>query len=144
MGSTSPGHEKSRINLNMNKNITYNAGTTFKVCDHEELLKKGWILQTHRAPKKRTYEHEDFKKGGVITYSMIEDNQGQTLTIIGASINFLYWYYVKENNNLWPVATFLETDTINTLLCSKCVEGQTPILGWFICKICGHNLRKIK
>lgn len=128
----------------MNKNITYNIGTTFKVCTHEELVDKGWVLQKV-LQKSKLYEHVDFKTGGVITYRMIEDYQGQTLTIIGASINFPYWYYVKENANLWPVATFMEEDNAISIWCSdRCVEGQTAIFGYIICKICGHNLRKIK
>lgn len=132
-----------KLNKNMNSTI-YTPGTKFKVCTHKELVKKGWQLRISWLGKAALYEHDDFKKGGVITYSMIEDNQGLTLTIIGKSINFLNWYYVKENPNLWPVATFLETDIINTLSCDSCVEGVTPIDGWFICKTCGNNLRKIK
>jgi len=138
----------------MNKNnATYNPGTKFEVCNHEELVDKGWVLQksfsgaSNKISPTKLYEHPDFKKGGVITYTMIEKNKGQTLTVLAASINFLYWYYVKENANLWPVATFMDEDISSTILVwcpDSCVEGQTPILGWFICKICGHNLRKIK
>lgn len=133
---------------------TIKNGTQFEVCNHKELLKKGWKFRVYAHASSKLYEHDDFACGGVITYMMIENYQGKTLTIIAQSINFPHWYIVKENSHLWPVATFINLspfiDKTNPLWCiapcvdAPCVEGQTAILGYIICKICGQNLRKIK
>jgi len=105
-------------------------GTKFTVCNHEELMKKGWF----KPSRSGSYEHNDYN--GVITQKMIDQNHGKTLTVNG-HIN-QNWYSVEENDWQWPVDVF---DEVNGHLH---IEGMTPIDGWFICKTCGDNLREIK
>lgn len=115
-------------------------GTKFVVCNHEQLKKKGWKLSSGSG-KKATfypgdYTHKDFTCGGIIQWEMIEDWQGKTLTVSGIASKYIRWYFVEENSYMWPVDQFLSLHT--------CIEGMTPIDGWFICKTCGDNLREIK
>jgi len=75
---------------------------------------------------------------------MIEDFEGDILTIKDKS-HRPNWYYVEEEDYfIWPVFTFLEGDKFLNILKHKCIEGMTPLDGWFICKTCGDNLREIK
>lgn len=115
--------------------MNYLEGYKFIVSSHEEILKNGWVLGLGDT----SYSHEGFPKCVILT-SMITRCQGQTLTVDFETNK--HWYMVKENNWEWPVGTFLagkisEPD-------HKCVEGMTPLDGWFICKICGTNLEEIK
>ena len=108
-------------------------GTKFKVCTHEELIKKGWVHIIS------SYSHDDFSNL-VILSKMIDDYTGKTLTIKKERTK--NWYTVEENEWQWPVATFLDTEIID--FTHTCVEGMTPLLGWFIWKHCGRNLKEIK
>lgn len=121
--------------------MKYSQGYKFIICSHDTLLKDGWILNAGGI----SYSHVSFSKC-VILKSMIKQCYGEILTVERETSS--RWYTVKENNWEWPVATFawpvatfgkeiLETD-------HECVEGMTPINGWFICKTCGTNLEEIK
>lgn len=118
-------------------NETFKKDTKFTVCNHDELLKRGWIDNNGFS-----YAHPEFS-GKVITYSMIETCQGKTLTVIDTTFP-LRWYLVEENVWLWPVATFIEEVELNICSQNGCQEGMTPIDGWMICKICGANLSVVK
>jgi len=121
----------------------YKNGTQFIVCTHEELEKKGWKLSSGvvTGAFKGDYSHRDFTCGGIIQWEMIEDWKYSTLTVKGIATSYIRWYFVEENNYLWPVDQFMLT-TVPYL--HNCIEGMTPIDGWFICKTCGDNLREIK
>jgi len=109
----------------------YKKGTKFTVCDHNELLKKGWYTTVWMGYQK-CYKHINFPKSRII-YSELEKYQSQTLTV-KAQV-YTDWYRAEEENwNLWPVSTFLKNH--------ECIEGMTPIGGWIICKICGIDLRQ--
>ena len=110
-------------------------GTKFTVCDHDDLLKRGWHKDC------MDYLNDDFPDNW-ISYTMIENWQGKTLTVKGLAYGCSEWYSVEENNFTWPIATFLG-DMVSTKD-HKCEEGMTPIDDWVICKTCGDNLRKIK
>ncbi len=111
-------------------------GTTFTICSHHELIKKGWIYRKDVSE----YIHDDFPDN-IISYRMIDENEGKILTVKSSVQKD--WYGVKENTFYWPVATFLEIDLPKSSS-HTCQEGMTPIYNWFICKICGDNLREIK
>lgn len=133
----------------MNEFLMYHKeGTEFVVCGHDELIKKGWIY----SKAGRHYRHDD-SLDTYIVKQMIEDFEGETLTVesLNLKVDPKVWYFVKENGFFWPVWTFLK-DNIG---CSRfdfdsicegdtCIEGMTPLDGWFICKKCGFNLRTIK
>lgn len=108
-------------------------GTKFVVCGHKELSKKGWKLWDG------VYTHKKFGRGEVITYDMIESCQGQIFTVKEESELFPNWFWVDQNECLWPVDQFI----ITVPYLHNCVEGMTPIDGWVICKICGTNLKEI-
>ncbi len=110
------------------------AGTTFTICSHEELIKKGWVYDRH-------YVHEDFPHNSITDY-MIGKNEGKVLTVTFSVRGQTNWYRVEENNCYWPVATFLSD--LSKTTAHICEEGMTPIYNWFICKHCGANLREIK
>lgn len=112
-------------------------GTKFKICTHEELMKKGWAQDG--STSQSSYEHEDYH--GVITFMMIENNQGKTLTV--KAHHRQNWYAVEENEYMWPVNEFEEI-FFKVNIGHFCIEGMTPIDGFFICKTCGNNLREIK
>jgi len=128
--------------------MTYKEGTKFTVCSPDEILKKGWTI-FHWQGYQKCYEHINFPKNRII-YSELEKYQSQTLTV-KAQV-YTDWYRVEEENwNVWPVATFLlpllkdEEITGWRGICEgdTCIEGMTPIDGWFICKTCGTNLTEI-
>lgn len=121
----------------------YKPGTKFEVCDHIELLNRGWKQEYPKITTTR-YKHDDYPEL-LINYEMIEDHQGKTLTVSDLvepgliTYSAKRWYNVEENNWRWPVASFLENDLGHT-----CEEGMTPICGWVICKHCGDNIREVK
>lgn len=127
----------------------FTKGTKFIVDIHKELEKKGWTLGYGYHSE---YTHDDFN--GVLTWQMIETYGGKALTVKDLAVwSFLKhqehdkWYTVEENKHQWPVSVFLEiTEKSNFLdgCIGGCIEGMTPIDGWFICKTCGDNLREIK
>ena len=115
----------------------YKHGTKFVVSSREELIKRGWtILKGGSVGKVHLYS-EDF--GESISVNVLKIHEGRTLTVDYESEIFSDWYWVQENCFRWPVGTFLETNFIH-----QCIEGMTPIDGWFICKTCGINLKEIK
>ncbi len=121
----------------------YKKGQKFKVCGHDELLKKGWIHDSGNCK----YSHEDFPNCS-INEQMIEDFEGETFTV-KANSHRDDWYIVEEEDSfIWPVATFLtvhDCDDGIILSCEDgCEEGMTEIDGWIICKHCGTDLRKIR
>lgn len=120
----------------------YPVGTTFKVCGHDELIKKGW-RHDHLSDK---YTHKDFPNCS-INVKMLEDHEGDILTIKNKS-HRPHWYYVEEEEYfIWPVFTFLSDDYDDGIIFSckdGCVEGMTEIFGWIICKTCGKDLRQIR
>ena len=111
----------------------YKRGTKFKVCEHDELLDKGWIFETYR------YTHKDFPGDSIIREMTHRFGDILTTTHLGLSPR---WYQVEENSWKWPVATFLESWTPKKD--HICEEGITPIDGWIICKTCGDNLKEVK
>lgn len=119
-------------------------GIKFKVCSHDQIIKNGWTLKAPVPGHSGGYEHIHFP-GAQLTKEMIDDNEGQILTVKEDDFAPIYgadnWYSVEENLWVWPVDTFLETKIID--FTHTCEEGMTPILGWFICKTCGDNLREI-
>jgi len=122
----------------------YKKGTKFVVCGHEELLKKGWKYVADG----RWYAHVDYQHAYIVK-SMIESHEGETLTVrdLNKKITPKKWYFVNENPYFWPVSTFIKDIVFDfDSICEgdTCIEGMTPIGGWFICKKCGFNLRTIK
>ncbi len=118
----------------------YKKGQKFKVCGHDELLKKGWKQD---GPPSSAFEHKDFPESVIVT-NMLKSYTGKTLTVKKRDYK-TNWYYVEENKYIWPVATFEIATFEITFGCSDgCKEGITPIDGWIICKTCGTNLRKIR
>ena len=126
----------------------YKKDTKFIVCSEAELIKKGWVLK-HPG----YYYHDDFPsdRGGAgppISSAMVS-LAGDTLTVLEKYTYTKNWYQVRENTWIWPVATFLEETTQNSIsgcaiLEHECKDGITPINGWVICKTCGKDLRQIK
>lgn len=119
-------------------------GTKFLVCGHEELMDKGWWEDDEiNVHSEGNYYHDDFQACS-ITFKMIRENEGKTLTVTGydpfldKTLASRTWFTVAENPYVWPVSTFLRVSH------HTCEEGMTPIDGWFICKICGDNLKEIK
>lgn len=129
----------------------YKEGTKFEVCSEAELIKKGWVLEKSvSSGGVGYYYHDDFttstgNQGPPISTQMIT-HEGSTLTIKEEYSQIKNWYYVEENTYIWPAATFLEEAiTIGVVISNhECSEGITPIDGWFICKNCGKDLRKIR
>lgn len=119
----------------------FKKGTKFIVCGHEKLMDLGWWEDDDEH-----YYHDDFQACS-ITFKMIEENEGKTLTVTGKDpaldneLAVWLWYTVAENKYVWPVSTFIIVSDTND---HACVEGMTPLDGWFFCKICGDNLRTIK
>jgi len=120
-------------------------GIKFKVWSHDQLIKHGWTLKTPVPGHSDGYENIFFP-GAQLTREMIDTCKGQILTVKEDAFAPIYaaarWYSVEENSWVWPVDTFLETKIID--FTHTCEEGMTTILGWFICKTCGTNLRQIK
>lgn len=127
--------------------IQYRKGTKFTICSEVQLIKKGWVLSSGY------YYHDDFPSnlstlGPPISKPMIA-YEGSTFTIKEPYPSCKNWYYVNENNWIWPVATFIEETTKNSIsgwVVSNhaCMDGITPIFGWIICKTCGKNLREVR
>ena len=125
--------------------IEYKKGTKFVVCGHDELIDRGWkySIPAH------WYSHEDYPESYIVK-PMIEDYEGETLTVESLNLNVKpkVWYFVRENSFFWPVPSLLNENIADDFgsICERdtCIEGMTPLDGWFICKNCGDNLRTIK
>lgn len=123
----------------------YKEGTKFVVCGHEGLIERGWYYSNLA----HWYSHDDYPESYIVK-AMIEDYEGETLTVnsLNKNVSPKVWYFVDENMFFWPVATFLKDEEITGWrgICEgdTCIEGMTPLGGWFICKKCGFNLRTIK
>lgn len=123
--------------------MTIKIGTKFVVCGYEELMDLGWWTKDDEVSPDGHYYHDAFQSCSM-TFKMITENEGNTLTVTGCdhfldkALSSCTWYTVAENMYVWPVVTFLRRST------HACEEGMTPIDGWFICKICGDDIREIK
>ena len=85
----------------------YKENTTFTVCSRKELENKGWVCYAHA----EHYTHKDFS-GCILSFEMLDTFGGQTLTVTAEDRARDDWYYVSDSTHyVWPVATFLETDT---------------------------------
>lgn len=121
--------------------MIYKKYTKFEVCTVKYLIDVlGWVeLQSDP----NNFDHVDFP-GMTISRHMLEESQGETLTIRSkVSERLKNWYTVVENVWFWPVATFLSYKSPCKEICMH-IKGMTPIFGWFICKLCGTNLEEIK
>jgi len=116
--------------------MKYTTGYKFIVSSHDKLITDGW----HQGMQGSSYSHAGFPKCVMLT-KMITKHHGETLTVRYESLKD--WYFVEENKWEWPVGTFLTGREILETN-HECVEGMTPIDGWFICKTCGTNLKEIK
>lgn len=118
----------------------YKEGTKFTVCSRTELKNKGW----RREAGNLQYTHDDFPKC-VLSFEMLDNHSGQTLTVYKEDPARENWYTVSENTHyIWPVATFLEEVASSGSSDHECEEGMTEIFGWMICKTCGKDLRQIR
>lgn len=116
-------------------------GHKFTVCSLEELCKDGWGQGAPALSTKR-YSHKDFPKYLLPPEDIMSKYEGKTLTVDKISTFAKNCYWVEENIWEWPVAAFDEMEyEVKTI--HVCIEGMTPIDGWFICKHCGMDLRRI-
>ncbi len=120
----------------------YKKGTKFTICSRDELIGKGWH-ETYKTKGGIDPLHHDDFPGDSINNDMLSQKE-RVLTVDFPLSNKDGWYTVLENNFNWPVATFLELNVADLINCHVCIEGMTPIDGWFICKNCGTNLKEVK
>lgn len=125
--------------------INFFKGHTFKVCSLDELINSGWSKGLHRGKR---YSHKDFARYVLPPDEIMRKLEGKTLTVDKKSTFAQNCYWVKDNIWEWPVAAF--EDIAGNLVVTKniktihvCIEGMTPIDGWYICKHCGMDLRRI-
>lgn len=117
----------------------FSPGFQFLMCSRDELVEKGWEEEDEQ------YFHDDFS-GNCISEDML-DFEGRVLTVAN-EMAIDNWYLIEEDDSYWswPVATFMPASDVLLVTPSghACEEGMTELGGWFICKHCGTNLRKIK
>lgn len=123
--------------------MKYKKGDKYLLPTSDELKKIGW---------RTLYNSKDFtpylqyKNIPIINCDMISF-LGTCVTIKDRSVTGCYT--ILEDVYFWPLEVFDETryrispDGCLKFLFEPCEEGITPIDGYFICKHCGENMRKI-
>lgn len=130
------------------KRYNFKKGDVFLLPSFDNLIELGWKHNTWM-------DHINHPDSPVSIISHMFDKLGTLVTIDKNDAFYEGCYFITKvtYNYTWPI-DLLYMQMMKTLVpfgipitqdecATVCKEGITPIAGYFICKYCGKNLRKI-